>query len=109
MYNKGDFYTYLSGFRVEKGCEYTHTSITKPAGSFYIPSEKIDEFMLIYKEAYLANEDLYVTEKHRDICSVLIDIDLRFDKESKVRNYDEKFIEDILKIYCDKINNYVNS
>lgn len=108
MYNKGDFYTYLSGYRVEKGCEYTHTSITKPAGSFYIPSEKIDEFMDIYKQAYLANEDLYVTEKHRDICSILIDIDLRFDKDSKVRNYDQEFIVDILKIYCDKINNYVN-
>ena len=108
MYNKGDFYTYLSGYRVEKGCEYTHTSITKPAGSFYIPSEKIDEYMDIYKQAYLANEDLYVTEKHRDICSILIDIDLRFDKDSKVRNYDPEFIVDILKIYCDKINNYVN-
>lgn len=108
MYKKGDFYTYLSGYRVEKGCEYTHTSITKPAGSFYIPSEKIDEYIDIYKQAYLANEDLYVTEKHRDICSILIDIDLRFDKDSKVRNYDQKFIEDIIKIYCDKINNYVN-
>jgi P4 family phage/plasmid primase-like protien len=108
MYNKGDFYTYLSGYRVEKGCEYTHTSITKPAGSFYIPSEKIDEYMDIYRQAYLANEDLYVTEKHRDICSILIDIDLRFDKDSKVRNYDQEFIVDILKIYCDKINNYVN-
>jgi len=110
-YNKGDLYTYLSAFRVEKGGEFTHTSIIKPSGSFYIPSEKIDEFMEIYGKAVLNNEDLYVTEKHRDISPILIDIDLRFEKskteEQPKRMYNELFIKSLVDVYLNKIKEYL--
>jgi P4 family phage/plasmid primase-like protien len=107
-YTKGDFYTYISGFRVEKGDEFTHTSMYKPVGSFYIPSEKIDEFSAIYKLAVKYNDDLYLTEKHRDISPFLIDIDLRFDKsENLIRRYDKTFISEIVNIYLKRISEYL--
>ena len=77
-YARGDFYTYISAFRVEKGAEFTHTSFTKPGGSFYIPSEEIDNFYKIYEDALVNKEDMYVMEKHRDIGPFLIDLDFRF-------------------------------
>ena len=112
-YNKGDFYTYISAYRVEKGCEFTHTSITKPTGSFYIPSEKLDEFYKIYRNAMKSGEDLYVTEKHRDLSPLLIDIDLRFEKLNDdnliIRKYDDQFIQDIVNLYFTKINEYIEN
>jgi P4 family phage/plasmid primase-like protien len=110
MYAKGDFCNYLSGFRVEKGCEFTHTSIIKPSGSFYIPSEEYDNFWKQYKTALSNGEELYLTEKHRDISPFLIDLDFRFEKTANVeRKYTEGILRDIVSMYGRYINEYVDT
>ena len=108
-YARGDLYTYISAFRVEKGAEFTHTSFTKPGGAFYLPSEETEKFFSIYEEAVLFKEDLYLMEKHRDISPILIDLDFRFDKSSDVkRKYTLDTIKDIVELYITKIKNYIN-
>lgn len=109
-YKKGDVCSYLLQFQVEKGSEYTHTSIVKPTGSFYIPSEKLDEFYRLYRSAVHHGDDLYVTEKHRDISPVLVDFDFRFEKTDKLaRKYTTEDVDRIIKVYSKYINEYLDT
>jgi hypothetical protein len=108
-YSKGDFYNFLTAFRVEKGAEFTHTSISKPSGSFYIPSDNIDEFYDMYSKAIDHGEDVYLTERHRPISPFLIDLDFRFEKGLKLdRKYTPEHIKKILSIYIKQIKEYVD-
>jgi P4 family phage/plasmid primase-like protien len=104
MYSKGDFCNYLLSFKVDKGCEFTHTSIIKPTGAFYIPSDEEDKFFEKYDIAKRCNEELYLTEKHKSIGPIVIDLDFRFDKNDKVeRMYTKDTVISILNIYKDVI------
>ena len=108
MYNKGDFCSYLSAFRVEKGCEFTHTSIVKPTGAFYIPVDEEDEFYRRYIEAKQNEEELYLTEKHKSIGPIVIDLDFRFAKDDLKRQYTQKHIENIISVYLKIIREILN-
>ena len=110
-YKKGDVCSFLLKYQVEKWSEYTHTSIVKPTGSFYIPSDKLDDFYDLYACAVKHDEDLYVTEKHRDISPVLVDLDFRFKKEDDVvpkRAYTDTDVRSIVEIYVKNIVEYVD-
>ncbi len=108
-YRKGDLCTFLLKFQVEKWSEYTHTSIVKPTGSFYIPSDKLDTFYELYSKAVKHEDDLYVTEKHRDISPILIDIDFRFEKEDQPeRKYNEDDIFNLVQLYANTIKEYID-
>jgi P4 family phage/plasmid primase-like protien len=108
-YKRGDVCSFLLPFQVEKGSEFTHTSIVKPTGSFYIPAEKIDDFHRLYKSAVHFGEDLYLTEKHRDISPILIDFDFRFQKVDHVeRCFGEELINTIVHTYARIIRDYVD-
>lgn len=107
-YSKGDFYKFLTAFRVEKGAEFTHTSISKPSGSFYIPSDNIDEFYDMYSKALDNGEELYLTERHRPISPFLIDLDFRFEKTLRIeRKYTLDQVKSILATYIKYISEYV--
>jgi P4 family phage/plasmid primase-like protien len=108
MYNKGDFSNYLLTYKVEKGCEFTHTSIIKPSGAFYIPSDQIDQFYATYTHAMCNGEELYVTERHKSVGPMVIDLDFRFPKPEKSmsRVYTKDTIMDILKIYAESMSAY---
>lgn len=100
MYTKGEFCNYLLSFKVEKGCEFTHTSIVKPSGAFYIPNEEQDEFYDRYKTALSNGEELFLTERHKNIGPIVIDLDFRFEKTDRVvRTYTKETIDGILKVY----------
>lgn len=95
---------------VHKGQEYTHTSIYDPTASFYIPPEKTEQFFELYGNAVSHDADIYLTEKHRDIGPIVIDLDFRFAwKEGDVleRKYKTEHIEKIIQIYCDVLAEYV--
>ena len=88
------FKTYLGKFKVDKGNPFTHTSIGMPKASYYIPVEDTDPFFDAYHKAYRSKEVLHLTEKHRDIGPVLIDLDFRFaiaqtDKDKALRRYNK--------------------
>lgn len=107
-YKKGDLCSFLLQYQVGKGSEYTHTSIIKPSGSFFITSEGMPKFYKLYRLAMTSGEDIYLTEKHRDVSPILIDLDFRFDKTLKLeRSYTQKHIEDIVSLYMKKISQFV--
>jgi len=108
-YARGSFCTYMSRYAVSKGMEHTHTSIIKPSGSFYISPEDWSDFIEKYKIAMAHGEDLHMTEKHRDISPVLIDLDFRFTKESgNARRYTDSHIQKIILAYAAIIYEYMD-
>lgn len=95
---------------VQKGAEFTHTSIYDPTASYYITPDKTDKFYELYKKCVSSNADLYLTEKHRDIGPIVIDLDFRFDCIDDIpitRTYTNVDIENIIKIYSNAIKNYI--
>lgn len=108
IYKRGEFCSHIMRYKVEKGSEFTHTSIIKPSGAFYIPTDEMDLFYEEYQKALNAGEDLYMTEKHRDISPFLIDLDFKFEKGEKLhRMYNIDMIENVIKAYATKVQDYV--
>jgi P4 family phage/plasmid primase-like protien len=68
---------------VEKGCDHTHTSFARPAGAFYIPASQQPHFFSLYRAALGRGEDLYLTEKHRHVGPVVVDLDFRFEPSAE--------------------------
>lgn len=100
---------FLLRHMVAKGNAFTHTSLGKPFGSFYIPSDNVNDFYKVYTEALEANEEIYLTEKHRHISPFLIDLDFRFSlngEETPSRKYSTDDIKEILSVYGDEIKKY---
>ena len=109
LYKRGEFCSHILRYKVEKGSEFTHTSIIKPSGAFYIPTDEMDSFYQNYERALNAGEDLYMTEKHRDISPFLIDLDFKFEKGDNLnRIYTKDVIENVIRSYCNKITEYVD-
>ena len=100
--------SFLQEYQVEKGSKFTHTSIYKPSGSFYIPFEKLDTFYDLYEHCFNLNHDLHLTEKHAEVSPVLIDIDFRYPKtESVSRKHTIETITKLLELYSEIISEYV--
>jgi P4 family phage/plasmid primase-like protien len=109
QYKCGDFCRYLATFRVERGSEFSHTSIVKPSGAYYIPAEEEDNFFRLYKQAILFKDDLHMTEKHRDISPILIDLDFRFElnDDNIKRKFTDEHITHIIKSYVNTLRDLV--
>lgn len=107
-YKRGEFCNYLQRYRVEKMSVFTHTSIVKPSGAFYIPTEEIDVFYEMYKTAFAAGEDLYMTERHKEVSPFLIDLDFRFEKTQQLkRYYTQDDLNNIVMSYMQCIGQYI--
>lgn len=101
-------HTFIDEHRVEKACEFTHTSLYQPACSFYVPAEDIDLFYELYAKSLSLGMDLYVTEKPRHIGPMVIDLDFRFnDISNTTRRYTHDHIKKIVKLYYDTIKDYL--
>lgn len=95
---------------VQKGSEFTHTSIYDPTGSYYVSPERTDKFFELYKEAALSGADLYLTEKHRDIGPVVVDLDFRFvhdEIRGVQRRYGEAELQSVCKLYATALAEFV--
>lgn len=99
---------FFAQHRVAKGCSFTHTSLHDPVMSMYIPSDDLDVFYDLYADALDAKKNLHLTEKHRHVSPVLIDVDLRFsDTTSVIRRYTMDDTQAIIKIYGEVLGSYV--
>lgn len=82
MATPDEFIRYLNQFRIKKGQQYTHTSISKiggPSGlSLNIPNERLDEFFENYTRALMRGTHLHLTEKPINPSLMRIDLDFRF-------------------------------
>lgn len=102
------FQDFIFKHRVEKGCEFTHTSLGRPVGSFYVPSDELDLFYQLYQTAFEKGEELHITEKHRHSGPLVIDLDFRFSAESGAhRRYKEEDVETIVRTYGSQIAKYI--
>lgn len=99
-------YDFLLQHIVEKGNDFTHTSLGNPVGSFYIPSDERATFKELYKKAFKAGCHLCLTEKHRHISPVLIDLDFR--QTTNERIYTHEHVEQFVTIIQNYIFEYVN-
>ena len=96
----------LKNCKVEKGSEITHTSLGEPKGSYYISGDKQEDFNSLYATALENGENLHITEKHRDISPVLIDLD--FKQNVADRLYTNDMIVKFLNALKIQLNEYVD-
>jgi len=82
----GALLLFLAERRVCKGYEFTHTSLGGPAGSYYVPAIDHEQFMQHYTNAIVDGAQLALTEKHRHIGPILVDLDFRFDANENCKN-----------------------
>tara|TARA_B110001452_G_scaffold25490_2_gene20056 strand:+ start:871 stop:3909 length:3039 start_codon:yes stop_codon:yes gene_type:complete len=101
--NKKDaFYTKLRAiYPVTSDNNYsTHTSIGDPGGKWHISDEYLDHFYTLYGEiCFKFNANCHLTERHKEVSPVLIDLDFKFDLKYKERTFDIEFIKKIVKLY----------
>ena len=102
-------FSFLQKYQIGKGGEHTHTSFIKPTGAFYIPVNAQDNFIELYKTCIKKNEYLYITEKHRDLSPILIDLDFRYEKENTIpiRHHTPNDIKIIVQNYLSCLQKYV--
>jgi P4 family phage/plasmid primase-like protien len=100
---KYDIYNFLEEHRVEKGKTYTHTSMGKPCGAYFIKIEELEFFYQLYEKAILSGYDLHIVEKHEEYGPIIIDLDFRFDLEINERKHNSTHIEKIIEIYVNEI------
>lgn len=83
---------YLEQRRVETESIFTHTSLT--GGKYYIPTDEEETFLSLYSNALSNKQQLSITEKHRDISPILIDLDFR--QTTNERLYNDEHITHFL-------------
>lgn len=94
---------FLSPYKVEKGSVFSHTSLK--GGAYYIPADEEEDFLKVYTQAIVNGEELSITEKHRDISPVLIDLDFRHD--TPYRLYTEKHLLEFINALKRQLVEYV--
>jgi len=98
---------FLGNMKSIKDTSFTHTSITSPAGSYYIQAEDMERFYKLYSDAFSSGCELYLTEKHREISPILIDFDFRFPVTDTERKYTLEHITKVIKRYVEEIHKYI--
>ncbi len=96
---------FLERVKVPKGVLFTHTSLK--GGSYYIGPDDFEKFMNLYIEAAEAKKPLHLTEKHREICPIIIDFDFRQSKEEHL--YTKETIGNIIIELLTPINEYLDT
>ena len=88
----------------------TNTSIR--SGSWYIPKNRLDEFLDLYYEHTIVKGNIdkfaYMTEVPMEMSCVKVDIDMRWMSEELTRRYDLDTILKILQVYYDELQEIVN-
>ena len=97
---------YLKGFKVNRDELFTHTSWGNMKGKYYVPPIAMERFMEIYKFNVENGLDVCITEKHRDVSPVLIDLDFR--QETAERLYTQYNVQEFIGLYDHIIRKYVN-
>jgi len=103
-----DYYTFLGEHKVQRGEQYSHTSLGAPKGCYLIESKDKDKFFNLYKKALGEKTELFMSEVHRSQGPIIIDLDIKYPKDKVLegRIYDG-FVNTFLKIYNDIILKYL--
>ena len=106
---QNSLHAFTQNYRTVKSSAFTHTSMMSPISSFYIPGPDEDKFLQLYNDALKRKEVMYMTEKHRDISPILIDLDFRYPDETTFlkRQYSIDAIKKLVKTYLEEVSKYV--
>ena len=102
----GKLNTFLQKFQKKENKKHTHTIYGgEHGGSYTIPKENLDEFYVLVTKALFRNlNDLSLVEKLQPICPLVIDLDFKYKDEITERQYNQGFINDIIKNIFETIN-----
>jgi len=90
------FKSFILKHKVEKGKQYTNTSIGNPKISLFIANDEYDEFLNLYSLAIANGTSLHYTEKPIEPSPLRIDLDFRF--SMPINENGEPFIQ---RLYTD--------
>lgn len=107
LQSKRKLIDFLNVMKSVKESSFTHTSITLPAGSFYMDYNDLKTFNELYREAMKNDCELFLTEKHRDISPILLDFDFRFSVNVCERKYTTDMLKEVVNIYMCDMRRYV--
>jgi phage/plasmid-associated DNA primase len=94
----------LQKYSVGPNSEFTHTSLS--GGKYYIPMEKVELFYNLYSNEICKGNILSLTEKHRQYCPILIDLDFRFKINKRIIT--KNIIEEFITIYMVEVSKWTN-
>ena len=107
-----DLKTFIEQFRVKRGEPATHVSKTNPdhpAGSFYIPSEHLEDFLTYYSDAVFNGEAPSILELPGPYGPLKVDVDLTANLDVGInRQYDVKILKQIVSFYQNEIRAIVD-
>ena len=98
---------YLQKHKTIPEKSFTHTALGEPPksypGSYCIDDSELEDFFTVYTNTvFKHNIPAHLTERHREIGPILIDLDFRHkpkpagDKTPFERKYTAKFVEDMI-------------
>ena len=95
-----DLYQFLLQYKVDKGEEYTHTCMGRPAGSFNIPFKQKPRLIeLIYDTIFNHNIPFHLTEKPPQHTIIKADLDFKYPLEGNSRTYTLNHVKEIVNLY----------
>lgn len=107
---KDPLFGFLKDHQTSTGEAFTHTSIGRPRGSYYITLDEYSTFLDIYhKTTFEDNIDVHLTEgiHDRTLTPFKIDIDFKYFAESPCRKYTDHDIDEICKLYVKGIEEWL--
>lgn len=76
---QADLNKFFHRYKVEKGSQYTNTSMGNPMKSLYIPDNEYDDFLDMYTKCLNAGLSLHLTEKPIEVSPLRVDLDFRYE------------------------------
>ena len=91
---------------------FTHTALGQPPdsypGSYCIDDDELDIFYKLYsKNVFEKGGDVHLTERHKDVSPILIDLDLRHKADNNKRIYTKNFIKNFVALYISELKKII--
>ena len=91
-----------------QGLPITHTLTYYPCGKFNIPEDARPRFLKLYEDTILAGFEPHITEMHKDIGPIIIDLDMCQSQKHSKRYYTPATIRNVIKLYNTVIKKYLD-
>lgn len=98
---------FLGTHKVAKGKPYTHTTLSRPMGSYFIPPADQAEFEQLYIAAIRAGGSYSITEKQGPNSPLVVDCDFRYPLKTPRRHTRDHVLR-IVKAYWDVLRPLVD-
>jgi hypothetical protein len=86
--------------------QFSHTGLGVHSGSYLIRGRSVDTFMNRYSECLKDGVRLHLTERHKAMSPILIDLDFR--QDTSIRLYNETLIKEFLNVLLSVTKRYIN-